>query len=351
MEKNLKQARKLEWEPRCSAQRLLTQTGRVSPAPSPETPEAAQGRAAAGSQGWAGNGRLRGPVRGGAVGSWGRKWLGATLAPSWQHARNRAGAHRRDPAPDPGRCLRLLTVSSRGRQATRPAASTPPPGTPAYGTCSGSQRHGQMQASQDKKGTAFPWQEQLSQGLALLPGCPALAEWIDPEVKQESPSLGLHCLCPRLPQGPETPGLLGSSDWEGQLLLVCLCPCSPPLGPLASSLSDHQPTLESLEAKPGETAASLGTGRAWPPAPTQQPTPALKAQPESSVCTASEGCLSPASWRGQEIRWGTEASRRLECGQGRAGGKRGEVLSFPNQAGSVCCVCISGRGEYVGWRL
>jgi hypothetical protein len=65
---------------------------------------------------------------------------------------------------------------------------------------------------------------------------------------------------------------------------------------------------------------------------------------QKAPCALSQSLPAPSQLEGSgEIRQGTKASRRPECGAWQGRGKRGEVLSFPNQAGSVCCVCDSGK--------
>lgn len=81
MEKSLKQARKLEREPRCSAgspEAPETKSTGPRPAPGPETPEAGPGQGCC----WVTAGWEMRDCRGGGGGSWGEMWLGATLVPS-----------------------------------------------------------------------------------------------------------------------------------------------------------------------------------------------------------------------------------------------------------------------------
>lgn len=169
-------------------------------------------------------------------------------------------------------------------------------------------------------------------GPVLLPRLLGSAERISPEVKQEDLSLGPHRLCPLLCRnlkpwvaGATVPGLP--------------VPIRPSLGPLASGLCDHQPTLKSAEANVGETAASSARERPGPLLP-----PAAGPRPqgpaESSVCSFTE---LPAP---SQLEGSGKPNRPEAWSVGRTGQEEQEVSSRPHQAGSVCCVCTAGREEH-----
>lgn len=201
-----------------------------------------------------------------------------------------------------------------------------------------------MQASQDRKGTALSWQARLPQGLALLPGCPALAEWIDPEVKQESPSLGLGCLCPRLPRGPETLGCWalrtgrGSCSWSAcahALLLwgpwppACLT-ISPPLR--AGRQSQVRQLLLWAQAGPGPQLP-----------PSSRPLPSRPSQ--KAPCALPQKAASPRPAGG--VRRSDGGPKRPGGrSAGRAGQEEREVRCRHSQTRQgVCAVSAFRAGE------
>lgn len=173
----------------------------------------------------------------------------------------------------------MMTSSSRGRQANRPEASPRHLGHLSQALLG-------FRAPR-REGTAFSWQMHPPQGLALLPGLMGSAEWINPEVKQEGPSLGL---CPLLP-----PGLLGSSDAEVQLVLLYLRPDPPPPGPWTSGLSDHQSTLKKPEANPGELGALLAQVGPGPSClPSSWPSSSRPSQRALCAVSHKAACSQPA---------------------------------------------------------
>lgn len=234
-----------------------------------------------------------------------------------------------------------MTVSSQDRQATRPAASPPPLGTPAYGTRLGSQRHNRVQATQERKGTAFSWQAHLPQGLALLPGFPALAEWIDPEATQEGPSLGLHCLCPRFPQGPETLRLLGSSDWEGQLLLVACAHARLLWGPWPPACLTISPPLRAW--RQSQVRQLLPWAQAGP-GPRSHP--AADPCPQGPARKLRVHCLGrlplPSQLEGSGDQMGDQSVQEVGV-RGRAGQEEREVRCRHSQTRQGVCAVFAFR--------
>lgn len=112
---------------------------------------------------------------------------------------------------------------------------------------------------------------------------------------------------------------------------------------------DHQLTLESSEEKPGKSAASLMQEGPSPHLPPSELVPAIMAQPESFLC-ALKRLPVPSQLEGSgEIRQGTKASRRLECGAGQEERKVRRRHSQTRQG--VCAVFAFRAGKYVGWRL
>lgn len=192
----------------------------------------------------------------------------------------------------------------------------------------------------------LPW------GLALRPRFQtrdSLAELSAP-LQRQSRMAGLWpplCLCPFLPQGLESHWVTELFRPRGQLLLGGLCPRSLPLGPSAFGL-----TISSLLRawrKPGKSAASLLQEGPSPHLPPSELVPAIMAQPESFLCTLKRLPV-PSQLEGSgEIRQGTKASRRLECGAGQEERKVRRRHSQTRQG--VCAVFAFRAGKYVGWRL
>lgn len=196
----------------------------------------------------------------------------------------------------------------------------------------GSQRYGQVQATQERGATAFSRPvdpPQMVLGLVLLPRLRGSAERISPEVKQEGLSLGPHRLSSPL---RESETLAAGATVPGLLV-----PVPPSLGPLASGLCDHSP--------PSRVQRQIWVRRPLPrhgwdlaPSSHQRLVLVLRAQ-QKALWAVSRSCLPPASWRGQGNQ--TVQGPGVWAGQGRRS-KRGR--HFCNRQG-VCAVSALWAGK------